>query len=230
MAIVKSKHASNYTVIPNDLFKSGMSLEAIGMLVYLLSLPHDWVVYKTTLHEKFGLGKEKTHRIFKELQQFGYVISVQKFAENGRFEYQHVVYDKPFNNENLTDTANTETVSTDSADSPLLSKQLTKETYTKDILSFLNQTCKTDFKFTSKKTCSLINARMSEGFTVKDFEYVIKSKFKEWGSDLKMSVYLRPETLFGTKFEGYLQVAKRDTNIIDKYAGDRLPDNFNPNA
>ena len=45
---------------------------------------------------------------------------------------------------------------------------------------------------------------MKEGFTVDDFKTVIKKKFDEWGNDKQMSKYLRPETLFGTKFEGYL--------------------------
>ena len=45
---------------------------------------------------------------------------------------------------------------------------------------------------------------MNEGFTVDDFKKVIDNKSAEWGKDSKMSKYLRPETLFGTKFESYL--------------------------
>ena len=44
---------------------------------------------------------------------------------------------------------------------------------------------------------------MLDGFTVDDFQTVITKKAKKWqGTD--MAQYLRPETLFGTKFEGYL--------------------------
>jgi hypothetical protein len=44
---------------------------------------------------------------------------------------------------------------------------------------------------------------MNEGFTVGDFKKVIDNKTAEW-LDTKMEQYLRPETLFGTKFESYL--------------------------
>ena len=45
---------------------------------------------------------------------------------------------------------------------------------------------------------------MNEGFKEEDFYTVIDKKSAEWLSDSKMSKYLRPETLFGTKFEAYL--------------------------
>ena len=37
-----------------------------------------------------------------------------------------------------------------------------------------------------------------------DFKKVIDVKSLEWNKDPKMCKYLRPETLFGNKFEGYL--------------------------
>lgn len=103
MAIIKSKHASNYTVIPNDIFNSGLSVGSIGLLAYFLSLPHDWIIYKTTVHEKLGLGREKLDKLFKELVNAGYVLSVKKHLENGKFEYEHIVYDKPYNGEPCTE-------------------------------------------------------------------------------------------------------------------------------
>jgi len=54
------------------------------------------------------------------------------------------------------------------------------------------------------KTRSLIRARIRDGFTESDFLKVIDNKVRSWANDPKMSQYLRPETLFGTKFEGYL--------------------------
>lgn len=99
MAIIKSKHASNYTVIPNELFKQGLSIEAIGLLTYLISLPHDWVIYKTKLHEQLNIGRDKLDRVFKELQTKGYVLSVERTNEKGLFEWEHIVYDKPYNGE-----------------------------------------------------------------------------------------------------------------------------------
>ena len=71
------------------------------------------------------------------------------------------------------------------------------------IISFLNSVCNTKYKSNSKKTSSLIKARMNENFTVDDFKTVIRKKAAEW-KGTEYAKYLRPETLFGTKFEAYL--------------------------
>lgn len=76
-----------------------------------------------------------------------------------------------------------------------------------EIIDYLNSKIGTHYRATTRKTQSLIKARMNEGFTVDDFKKVIDNKSTEWGKDSKMSKYLRPETLFGTKFESYLNQA-----------------------
>lgn len=78
-----------------------------------------------------------------------------------------------------------------------------KELY-RSIISYLNEKAGTNYKPTTAKTKSAINARLSEGFKIDDFKTVIDKKCAEWIGDPKMEKYLRPETLFGTKFEGYL--------------------------
>jgi hypothetical protein len=95
MAIYKSKHVKNYTVIPNDIFNSGLSIEAVGLLSYFLSLPHDWVIYKTTLHASLNIGRDKLDKIFKELTEYKYIKST-KSNNNGKITYEHIVYDKPY--------------------------------------------------------------------------------------------------------------------------------------
>lgn len=77
-----------------------------------------------------------------------------------------------------------------------------------EIVDYLNQAANTSFKESSKNTQSLINARTREGFTVDDFKAVIDGRVKAWANDPKMSEYLRPQTLFGTKFESYLNASK----------------------
>ncbi len=126
MSIIKSKQASDYTVIPNKVFKSGLSIEAIGLLSYFLSLPHDWVIYKTKLHTQLNMGREKLDRVFKELQDSGYVLSVKRQQDSGRFKHEHIVYDKPYNGE--PQAVKPDTAFPCMADQPLLSKELTKET------------------------------------------------------------------------------------------------------
>jgi hypothetical protein len=113
MSIVKSKHASNYTVLPNKIFNDGLSIEAIGLLSYFLSLPHDWVIYKTQLHSQLNMGREKLDRVFKELQDKGYVLSVKEMNNKGQFTYNHIVYDNPYNGEPITDKPHTEKPLTD---------------------------------------------------------------------------------------------------------------------
>lgn len=78
-----------------------------------------------------------------------------------------------------------------------------KEIYI-SIVSYMNEKAGTKFKHTTDKTKSAIRARLAEGFNVDDFKTVIDKKCAEWIGDPKMEKYLRPETLFGTKFEGYL--------------------------
>lgn len=73
----------------------------------------------------------------------------------------------------------------------------------KSIVGYLNTVCKTAYRHNSKNTVKHINARLKEGYTEEDFKKVIDKKAKEW-LGTSMEQYLRPETLFGTKFEGYL--------------------------
>lgn len=96
-----------------------------------------------------------------------------------------------------------------------------KEIYTA-VIDFLNEQAGTAYKATSKATQQHINARLAEGYTLEDFRTVIAKKCSEWKGDAKMSKYLRPETLFGTKFEGYLnapQQQSRGANGIPVNAG-----------
>jgi len=73
----------------------------------------------------------------------------------------------------------------------------------KAIVNYLNSVLGTNFKYSSKQTRSLIKARIKDGFTVDDFKLVIDKKFNEWDRT-DMSKFLRPETLFSNKFEGYV--------------------------
>lgn len=74
----------------------------------------------------------------------------------------------------------------------------------KDIVEYLNNKIGAHYKPNGKKIKELIRARMNEGYTVEDFKTVIEKKFKSWGNDPKMSLYLRPSTLFSTRFAEYL--------------------------
>ena len=94
--------------------------------------------------------------------------------------------------------------------------------YIKDIVEYLNLKANTSYKHTTRNTIEKINARLNEGYTVDDFKNVIDKKCDEWlGTD--MEKFLRPETLFGTKFENYLnqksskQEQKKVNTAYDQY-------------
>ena len=73
-----------------------------------------------------------------------------------------------------------------------------------EIIDYLNLKTKSHYKYNTNKTRDCIKARWNEGFMLEDFKKVIDNKSKEWLGDPKYENYLRPETLFGNKFEGYL--------------------------
>jgi phage replication O-like protein O len=90
----------------------------------------------------------------------------------------------------------------------------TKDNITKDkykdkgiysrVVNYLNEKTGKHFKSTSKKTKNHIRARLNDGFSEQDFMKVIDNRCAKWMPDKKFREYLRPETLFGTKFESYL--------------------------
>lgn len=86
-----------------------------------------------------------------------------------------------------------------------------------EVVGYLNQKTGKNFKHTSKVTQRHIRARLAEGFTVSDFKQVIDKKCSDWLRDQKMKEYLRPETLFGTKFESYLNSKTTTTKQTGPY-------------
>jgi predicted phage replisome organizer/uncharacterized phage protein (TIGR02220 family) len=73
----------------------------------------------------------------------------------------------------------------------------------KEIIDYLNSAADKGYKWTSGKTQKFIKARYNEGFKLNEFKTVIDKKVANWRGT-SMEPYLRPETLFGTKFESYL--------------------------
>lgn len=73
----------------------------------------------------------------------------------------------------------------------------------RSIIDYLNSKLNSKYKYSSEATVKHINARLNEGFTVDDFKIVIDKKYAEW-KGTEREQYLRPQTLFGTKFESYL--------------------------
>ena len=84
-----------------------------------------------------------------------------------------------------------------------------------EIVDYLNLRIGSHYKSSSSKTRTSIHARWMEGFRLDDFKNVIDKKSKEWGGT-DLAKYLRPETLFGTKFESYLNQVEEEREITTK--------------
>lgn len=83
------------------------------------------------------------------------------------------------------------------------SSDRTPEYQYKAVIDYLNLKAGTSYRSSSKDSQSHIRARFKEGYSLEDFRSVVDKKVLEWkGTD--MEKFLRPSTLFGSKFEGYL--------------------------
>lgn len=111
--------------------------------------------------------------------------------------------------------------------SELAKKRPTKDTLTKDtltkektnipykeIIEYLNQKAATNYRHTTKETQNCIKARFNAGFNLDNFKTVMDKK-EDWLTDSKMCRYYRPITLFGTKFESYLNETQKQEEYGD---------------
>lgn len=95
-----------------------------------------------------------------------------------------------------------ETVSSDA--SVLAEKTADDRIPYREIIDYLNAKTGASYKAQAKATREKIHARWAEGYRLDDFKRVVDVKAGQWKNDKKMAKYLRPETLFGPKFEGYV--------------------------
>jgi uncharacterized phage protein (TIGR02220 family) len=86
-----------------------------------------------------------------------------------------------------------------------------------EIIDYLNEKANRRYRPSTPKTREHIRARWSEGYRLDDFKHVIDVKVADWLGDDKMDRYLCPDTLFGTKFEKYLnQPMKKSGVVVDE--------------
>lgn len=98
---------------------------------------------------------------------------------------------------------------------------------TKEIINYLNVAIGSKFRDSSKTTQKHIHARLSENYSLDDFKKVIDKKKSDWIKDPKMKEFLRPDTLFGVKFESYLmsatvqprQVTRDNSELVNPWHG-----------
>jgi hypothetical protein len=96
MTIVRRRHNARFAALPNAIWENdGLSIEAKGVLGYLLSRPPNWHVRLQQVGKKLGLGKDRLQRIFRELIDAGYVSREQLRVETGAFgRFEYIVRDE----------------------------------------------------------------------------------------------------------------------------------------
>lgn len=83
------------------------------------------------------------------------------------------------------------------------------------IIDYLNERVGTHYTYRNKSINGLINARLSEGFTIDDFKTVVDNKVAEW-TGTEWAKFLRPKTLFApSHFEEYLNQSPQPTSYLD---------------
>jgi hypothetical protein len=98
--IVRSKKngKSRYTPISNDILQSKtLTAEQKSILVHLLSLPEDWVVYKTEIWKDMNIGRDRFNKSWTGLVELGYIVSVKMIDSTSNLikGYNHIVYEQP---------------------------------------------------------------------------------------------------------------------------------------
>lgn len=96
--IMKRKHSGSFAVVPNITVNDNqLSIDALGLLVFLLSKPNDWQVNVANLRSRFCIGRDRVYAILKQLETVGYVRKTQsKKSKTNQFcTVEYIVFDTP---------------------------------------------------------------------------------------------------------------------------------------
>ena len=176
--------------------------------------------------ERLNLTTQKVRTILKKFEKMGYIQLLTSGSKGKESTLKIILKEKLFanqqqSNNNVTNKSEQlqQVQPTNQQQSnnnvTILSKKKNNNKYIySEVVDYLNEKANTHFKAATKNTQSLINARISEGYTIEDFKIVIDVKAKSWlGTEWEK--YLRPTTLFGSKFENYLNENKKASTKVD---------------
>jgi len=108
---VKKDKDNPYVMINKTIFENGLSLKAVGLLSYMLSLPDDWRFYEIELIKHFKDGRSAIRSTMKELIEAGHIVKHKVPSVKGKFTgYDYTIYEIPKpcakNRHGKTDTDN----------------------------------------------------------------------------------------------------------------------------
>ena len=192
------------------------------MLATIFNRPLNTVRLALDMFKKFGMIEINTHVNIVNWEKHQNIEGLDKIKEQNRLRQQK--FKEKQKTLILEDKKSNVTVTLSNAtDIDLeLDKELDKEKdieIIKKVVAYLNEKIDSNYKHTSSKTQDLIKARLNQKHTLEEFKIVIDKKSHEWLKDEKMCKFLRPETLFGTKFESYLN--QKVKGYVNKQQSDK---------
>ena len=240
MPIFRVHHNNNYTVVSNTILRDkNLSLKTIGLLCKILSLPEGWDFSEAGLSEICKDGITTVRTALKEMENFGYLIRGPVRENNRIVDWKYDFYEEPqlkrLESENLKlENLSLENLSLENTHNKINNNKLNnnklnnnkEDIYTQEIheiIDYLNFKLNSNYRYNSKGNNKFIIDRLKENYTVEDFKKVIDNKCLEWLKDEKMCKYLRPETLFGNKFDAYLNAVSAEKK---KFGVDSQPNPY----
>ena len=171
--------------------------------------------------KRLNLTTQKVRTILKKFEKEGYIQLLTSGSKGKESTLKLTIKQQLFNN-NTTNKNEYSKQIEDLDNNNITTKQQQSNNTTKRkekdnniyslVIDYLNSKANTKFRASTKNTQSYINARVREGYKLEDFIIVIDTKCDDWlGTDWER--YLRPATLFGTKFENYLNEANKKAPV-----------------
>ena len=226
--------SNGYGIIPKSIMRdTEISAEAKAIYAYLSSFAGSgntaFPSVSLMCHE-LGMGENRFYKHRKQLVDKDY-ISIEKVQEqNGTWQNNvYTLINKPYRqNEGGRQNAGMEneymdiegmenegTNNNSSINNNLTNNNLTNKDHStakaeripyKEIIDYLNQETGRNYSHSANKNKDLIKARWNEGFRVDEFKKVIDKKVADAKNPNHFfsEAYLRPQTLFSNKFDGYL--------------------------
>lgn len=215
MSITRRK-SKTFTVVGNDIVNDqNLTLEALGLLVFMLSKPDNWTFNQEQMGRTFNKGRDAMRSIMKTLMSAGYVQRELQRNDKGHVKTVTIVTESPVPViDRITEDRETDQPTVDNPSvglpTPLVNTDFSKDLISKDlsaaksVIDHLNEKSGSSFRHVDSNL-KLVLARLKEGATIDECRQVIDRKCSDWLKDKKMQEYLRPATLFNaTNFASYV--------------------------
>ena len=199
--IKRSKHTTDYTVIPNAIMEDrDLDCECLGMLTYLIGKPSNWKIQAEFLGKRFGWGKTKVYGILKKLINAGYVTRKANIVDGLKRGSEYTVYDMKM------------------AEKPHCSQTRTSDT---PIVREGEHIISNNVSYISKEKIYKKESEYENQFKEFDKEYPRSNKRSTWQGGSKIYEKFKRVLKGGVSFDELmkgLRLYKQDQTVKDGYA------------